>query len=84
MSTIPTSSDSILILLKNTLEFNASVVALCTLYVGSTDNMKAQRKFIREYERTAKLYRETQDNLVKEIYKDLIKNEQKVQRHKTD
>jgi hypothetical protein len=76
MSTQSDIETIIMLMLKNTLEFNASVVALSTLYVGNMDKSKNQEKFLREYKKLTDNYSQLQDSLTNDIKKIIFIDEQ--------
>jgi hypothetical protein len=51
------------LLLKQSLDFNAAIIALATIYMGNMDTLRARQKFAKEYDKQFKFY----DDVVKEL-----------------
>lgn len=64
MSTSLTNSDYVVLILRNTLEYNASVTALAAVYAGNVTTSKVHKQFIREYERLSQKYEKRQSELL--------------------
>ncbi len=60
-------------LMKLALEFNAGILALCTVYYGNMDTPKNQKRFISEYKKMNKEYKDR-------IYEILGKKKEKNER----
>lgn len=69
MSTSPTKSDLVLLMLKNTLEYNAGITAIAMIYMMSIDSEKYRTRFINEYKRYTKQYMKKQDKIVEDLTK---------------
>ena len=65
----PDRSNIVLLIIKSTLEYNAGITALATLYIGFMDSPKYHKRFLEEYKRYTKEYMAKQ----KELSKDLAK-----------
>lgn len=56
-----------MLMMKEALEFNGALVALCTVYAGNCSTKKTANKFIYEYRKLLKAYEERQSAIIKDI-----------------
>lgn len=62
-------TDLILVLLKNTLEYNAGVTALATAFVGNLTTPRMHKEFVTEYKRMTKVYEKRQVLIMEDLAK---------------